>query len=227
LNNKTTMPDSTPEPLLSPIEARALGCLIEKELATPEYYPLTLNSLVNACNQKSNREPVMTLNEGDVEPALESLRQHRLAALFSGADSRVAKYKQTIDLVLPMDTPERIVLCELLLRGPQTPGELRTHCNRLHPFESVAAVDGALTILANRPAGPLVTALPRQPGQKETRFAQLLTGKPPEVSSPNSIQPVTVEAKPPPNTEERLTALETEVNTLREQLDGLRRELGN
>jgi uncharacterized protein YceH (UPF0502 family) len=222
------MSESSSETLINSTEARVLGCLIEKELATPEYYPLTLNSLVNACNQKSNRHPVMALSDGDVEQALEGLRQHRLAALFSGADSRVAKYKQSIDLVFPMDTSERVVLCELLLRGPQTPGELRTHCNRMHTFENVAAIDQSLSLLAQRASGPLVASLPRQPGQKETRFAQLLTGALPEATGDDApAQPVAVEPKTKSNSEERLAALETEVKSLREQFEQLRAELGN
>lgn len=222
------MSDPSSETPLTPIEARVLGCLIEKELATPEYYPLTLNSLVNACNQKSNRQPVMALSDGDVEEALSRLRQQRLAALFSGADSRVAKYKQSIDHVYPMDTSERVVLCELLLRGPQTPGELRTHCNRLHPFENVATVDQSLSLLANRTGGPLVAPLPRQAGQKETRFAQLLTGATRESAADDTIaQPVTVGSKAKSDAEARLTALEAEVGLLREQFEQLRAELGS
>jgi uncharacterized protein YceH (UPF0502 family) len=222
------MSETPTYPLLDPVEARVLGCLIEKELATPENYPLTLNSLVNACNQKSNRDPIMTLAEDNVEPALEKLRRSRLAALFSGADSRVAKYKHTIDLALPMDTPERIVLCELLLRGPQTPGELRNHCNRLHPFANVAAVDAALAALAQRPAGPLVVTLPRQPGQKEARFSQLLTEDPPDMPvAPAAARSITVETKISAEAERRLASLEAEVQLLREQFEQLRRELGS
>ena len=143
-----------PMDALTPVEARVLGCLIEKELATPEYYPLTLNALVNACNQKSNRDPLMALSSRDVEIALDGLRRRRLAGLFSGADARVPKFKQTIDLVYPMETTDRVILCELLLRGPQTSGELRGRGERMAPLPDVAAVVEALARLAGRPAGP-------------------------------------------------------------------------
>jgi len=215
---------------LSPVEARVLGCLIEKELTTPEYYPLTLNALVNACNQKSNRNPVMALTPADVETALDTLRRLGLAALFSGADSRVPKFKQTIDRVFPMETADRAVLCELLLRGPQTVGELRGRCDRMHPFPDLATVAEAIERLENRPAGPLVVTLPRQPGRKEPRHAQLLTGRPaPEEAAPTpgaAAGPVTVEMKLPPAVEERFAALEAEVARLRSEVDFLRRELG-
>ncbi|MBE2213796.1 MAG: YceH family protein, partial [Opitutaceae bacterium] len=166
-----------PEPL-SALEARVLGCLIEKELSTPEYYPLSLNALVNACNQKNNRDPVMLLSAREVEVTLDGMRQRRLAGLFAGADARVPKFRHTLDLVLPMEVPDRAVLAELLLRGPQTPGELRGRCERMVAFGSVEQVDEVLARLAARPAGAVVCHLPRQPGQKEARWAQVLTGEP-------------------------------------------------
>jgi hypothetical protein len=220
----------SPESPLSPLEARVLGCLIEKELTTPEYYPLSLNALVNACNQKSNRDPVIAATARDVEIALDSLRHRRLAGMFSGADARVPKFKQTVDLVYPMETADRAVLCELLVRGPQTPGELRGRCERMHPFPALAHVEEALERLASRSAGPLVAKLERQPGRKEARFAQLLTGQPavefgaePQAAA---ASPMTVEVRLPPEAEVRLAALEAEVADLRGQMAELRRQLG-
>lgn len=216
---------------LSPLEARVLGCLIEKELTTPEYYPLSLNALVNACNQKNNRDPVMAVAAREVEIALDNLRRRRLAGLFAGADARVPKFKQTLDLVYPMELPERVVLCELLLRGPQTPGELRGRGERMHAFADVGAVEEALARLAARPAGALVVRLARQPGQKETRVAQILTGPPAAADLAGSgavekAEPLHVQVQLPPEAEARFAALETEVARLREQLAAVRRELG-
>ncbi|BET65967.1 YceH family protein [Opitutales bacterium ASA1] len=231
-SSDSSAPANSSQPL-SPLEARVLGCLIEKELTTPEYYPLSLNALVNACNQKSNRHPVLAVGPREVETALDGLRQLRLAGLFAGADARVAKYKQTLDLVYPMETADRVVLCELLLRGPQTPGELRGRCERMHPFPDVAAVEAALERLAGRPAGPLVKRLPRQSGQKEVRSAQLLTGEPDldgasAGSAPDSSPdaPLAVSLRLPPEAEARIAALENDVATLRAQLADLRRQLG-
>jgi len=238
------MSDPTPVPAvaaaddLSLPEARVLGCLIEKELATPEYYPLTLNALVNACNQKNNRDPVLALTARDVEIALEGLRRRRLAGLFAGADARVPKFKQTIDLVYPMETADRVVLCELLLRGPQTSGELRNHGERMFPLPDVPTVEDTLARLAGRPAGPLVVKLARQPGQKEARWAQLLTGEPalespvvePAVSGANaearSPLAVKVTVALPPEAEARFAALEAEVARLRGEVAALRQALG-
>lgn len=216
---------------LTALEARVLGSLIEKELATPEYYPLTLNALVNACNQKSNRDPVLALTPRDVEIALDSLRRRRLAGLFAGADARVPKFKQTIDLVYPMETADRVILCELLLRGPQTAGELRTRGERMAPLTDVATVEEALARLAARTAGPLTVKLSRQPGQKEARWAQLLTGEPApsaahDPADPGPAAPLKVQLVLPPEAEARFAALELEVASLREELATLRRSLG-
>jgi uncharacterized protein YceH (UPF0502 family) len=220
---------ATADPL-SLTEARVLGCLIEKELATPEYYPLTLNALVNACNQRNNRDPVLAMTARDTEIALDGLRRRRLAGLFAGADARVPKFKQTLDLVYPMETSDRVVLCELLLRGPQTGGELRGRCERMHTFADVAAVEDALARLAARPAGALIVKLARQPGQKEARWAQLMTGEPPAgaaAASPEgtSSEPLRVELALPAEAEARFSALEAEVARLRDEVTALRREL--
>jgi uncharacterized protein YceH (UPF0502 family) len=178
----TPTPEATSAPsptgTLAALEARVLGCLIEKELATPDAYPLTLNALVNACNQRSNRDPAMEVAAREVEAALEQLRQKRLATLFSGADARGPKFKQKIDAVYPMTPAARAVLGELLLRGPQTSAGLRSNSERMHVMPPVEEFESLLAELTQRPAGALARLLPRQPGRKEARWAQLLTGEP-------------------------------------------------
>jgi uncharacterized protein YceH (UPF0502 family) len=161
--------------VLSEVEARVLGALVEKDITTPEYYPLSLNALVNACNQKSNREPVMTLDESEVRDALSGLQAHRLAGPTSGADSRVTKYEHRLQEVFNFDRRETAVLCVLLLRGPQTPGELRGRTERMYRFETLDDVQGALQKLMGREPA-LAKILPRAPGTKESRYTQLLTG---------------------------------------------------
>jgi len=217
-----------------------LGCLIEKELSTPEYYPLSLNALVNACNQKNNRDPVMLLAAREVEVTLDSLRARRLAGLFAGADARVPKFKHTLDLVLPMEVADRAVLAELLLRGPQTSGELRGRCERMATFGGVDQVEEVLARLASRPAGAVVRHLPRQPGQKEARWAQLLTGElatptpdegarahtSPSATAGLSPAPLTARLTLPPEAEARFAALEAEVARLAAELEKLRSSLG-
>ena len=158
---------------MSEVEARVLGALVEKEITTPEYYPLSLNALVNACNQKSNRDPHMSLNEGEVQRALRQLNELGLARSAS-TDSRVAKYEHRLAETYNFTRPETAILCELLLRGPQTPGELRSRAERMHPFEDLSLVHSTLKHLMEREP-PLVALLPRQPGTKEARYAQLLS----------------------------------------------------
>jgi uncharacterized protein YceH (UPF0502 family) len=160
---------------LTEIEVRVLGALIEKDITTPEYYPLSLNALVNACNQKTNRDPVMQLEEDAVRDALEGLQQQRMAGPARGADSRVTKYEQRLQEVFNFTRQEIAVLCVLLLRGPQTPGELRGRTERLHRFEALEDVQSALQKLMQREP-PLAKVLPRQPGTKESRYAHLLAG---------------------------------------------------
>ena len=212
-------------PPLSQFEARVLGCLIEKEFATPEYYPLTLNSLVAACNQKSNRDPLLNVGASEVEAALEGLRQRRLASVFAGADARVAKHKQTLDAVFPMEPVARAVLAELLLRGPQTTAGLRGNIERLVAVPELAELERVLVELAARQAGGLVQKLARQPGQKEARWAQRLTGDAPQPSG-SEPAPLTVSLTLPPEVEHRLAALEVEVVALRAELAKLRSALG-
>jgi uncharacterized protein len=171
---------------LDPIQLRILGSLIEKEIATPENYPLSLNALVNACNQRSSRDPVLDLTEDEVRQALHSLED--LALVSSVRDSRVPKYEHRIRTVLNLRRDETAVLCLLMLRGPQTPGELRSRADRLYTFDDLAAVQSTLERLASRESaeaagdqtatGPLTTILPRQPGSREARYAHLLGGQP-------------------------------------------------
>jgi uncharacterized protein YceH (UPF0502 family) len=160
---------------LNGVEARVLGALIEKEISTPDYYPLSLNALVNACNQKNNREPVMTLDESSVRTALYNLQAKGLAGPASGADSRVTKYEHRIQEVFNFTRAETAIIDVLLLRGPQTPGELRGRSERMYRFEELSDVQATLQRLIERDP-PLVKILPRQPGTKESRYAHLLGG---------------------------------------------------
>jgi len=210
------------EPPLSVLEARVLGCLIEKELATPDIYPLTLNALVNACNQRSNRDPVLDVAAREVETTLDALRHRRLASVFAGADARVPKYRQTLDLIYPVEAGARVILCELLLRGPQTTAELRARTERMRPL-SAEDIETHLAALAARPEGALVRRLARQRGQKEPRWAELLTGEP---AAAPADEPLAVALTLPPEAEQRFAALEAEVARLRDEVATLRRALG-
>jgi len=204
---------------LNAIEARVLGCLIEKELTTPEYYPLSLNALTNACNQKSNRDPVMALEEQDVVRALDGLRFKQLAVV-SADGGRVPKYRHLLAEKLQLVTSEMALLCELLVRGPQTMGELRTRAERMHAFPDLAVVEEVLRELLEREQ-PLVTRLARQAGRKEARFAHLFSGEPEiaaeEVTAPPEAARVRVMEE-----NERIARLEGEVAALREEVSGLR-----
>jgi uncharacterized protein YceH (UPF0502 family) len=168
--------------VLNEMEARVLGVLLEKEITTPDNYPLSLNSLVNACNQKSNRDPVMNLNEHSVRDALRTLHDNSLARSVSAADSRVTKYEHRLQEAFNFDRREAAIFCELLLRGPQTPGELRTRAERMHPFDDLSEAQSALQRLMNREP-PLAKVLARQPGTKESRYIHLLSGDAKPVSS--------------------------------------------
>lgn len=227
MTDETASPGPLPEnPPLSALELRILGCLIEKEFSTPDVYPLSLNALVNACNQRNNRSPVLSVGSREVELALEPLRQRRLVSLVAGGDARVPKFRQTLDNAYPLDPVARALLGELLLRGPQTAAALRGNAERLQPMPDVAEVERTLAELAARPAGALVRKLPRQPGQKEARWAQLFGGEPPEAVGTGPSEPLTVATTLPPEAENRLAALEAEVSRLRAQLDALRQSLG-
>jgi uncharacterized protein YceH (UPF0502 family) len=168
--------------VLNEMEARVLGALLEKEITTPDYYPLSLNSLVNACNQKSNRDPVMNLDEDSVRNALRTLHDNSLARSVSAADSRVTKYEHRLQETFNFDRREAALVCELLLRGPQTPGELRMRAERMHQFNDLSEAQSALQRLMNREP-PLVKVLARQPGTKESRYIHLLSGDAKPVSS--------------------------------------------
>lgn len=163
--------------VLDPVAVRVLGALMEKEATTPEYYPLSLNALVNACNQKSNRQPVVEYDEDTVSDAIDGLRAVKLAVVITGS-GRVSKYAQRISESLNLGRREMAVLCVLLLRGPQTLGEIKDRSERMHAFADLEEVERALDKLAEWPDVPLVRKLPRQPGQKEVRYAHLLAGEP-------------------------------------------------
>ncbi len=215
-------------PLVHPLlafEARVLGCLVEKEFATPEYYPLTLNSLVAACNQRSNRDPVLVVGASEVEAALSGLRERRLASVFAGADARVPKYKHTLEQVFPLEPVAMALLAELLLRGPQTTAALRGNAERLHAMPEAGEIDMLLAELESRQSGGLVQKLSRQLGQKEARWAQRLAGDVPQISGSDPV-PMTVSLALPPEVERRLAALELEVGQLRAELVKLRNALG-
>ncbi len=171
--------------VLTSVEARVLGALIEKDATTPDYYPLSLNALVNACNQKNNRDPVMSVDEDAVRTALTSLQQKRLAGPTSSADSRVTKYEHRVQEVFNFTRGETAVMCVLLLRGAQTPGELRGRTERLHHFEDLSDVQGTLQRLMQRDP-PLVVMLSRQPGTKESRYMHLLSGEGGDAAHPSA-----------------------------------------
>ena len=208
--------------LLTENEARVLGSLVEKDITTPDYYPLSLNALVNACNQKSNRDPVMNLNDEAVRQALHSLNEKGLAGTASGAgDSRVPKFEHRMQEAFNLTRPETALLCVLLLRGPQTPGELRGRAERLHRFEDLTDVQSTLQRLMSREE-PLAKVLPRQPGTKESRYAHLLCGDKPEWDTP----PAPVEERTESGVDdERVARLEEEVAALRREMAELKEEV--
>jgi uncharacterized protein len=209
------------EALLNETETRVAGSLVEKQLTTPDYYPLTLNALVHACNQISNRDPVVSYDESTVEEAIEGLRRKNLVYVFYGSESRVPKYKHMMREVFELSPPELAALCVLMLRGPQTVGEIRGRTGRMHEFADLAEVESALDALARRDE-PLVTKLPRRAGQKDARYAQLLAGPPAEAETG-----VEAEAAPAARASsgERVARLEAEVERLRSEVAELRRQL--
>jgi hypothetical protein len=203
-------------------EVRVLGSLIEKELTTPEYYPLSLNSLTNACNQKSNRDPVMVLTEEDVVRALDSLRFKQFVVL-SADSGRVPKYRHLLAEKLGLVPAEQAIICELLVRGPQTLGELRTRGERMHPFGDLAAVEEILKELTVRET-PLVIQMPRQPGRKEGRYAQLFSGMPDTSSEEHEALPEAARARVMAENE-RMAKLEEEVAALQGVVAGLQQQM--
>jgi len=196
---------------LHPVEVRVLGSLLEKEITTPEYYPLSLNALINACNQKSNREPVVSFDEDTVEQALQSLRDKGLLLSVSGAGSRVIKYGHRISEKLNLGRRELAVLCELMLRGPQTLGELRNRAERMHKFDDLEQVE---SVVEHMPE--LVTKLPRRAGEKESRYTHLLSGQP-SVAEEQSAEWST------PRTD-RMGALEAQIAEMKKELDELKEQ---
>jgi uncharacterized protein len=203
--------------MLHPVEARVLGALMEKEITTPEYYPLSLNALVNACNQKSNRDPMVAYDDATVEHALETLREKGLALMISGAGSRVQKYGHRIAEKLNLGRRESAILCELMLRGPQTLGELKNRCDRMHHFDDLTEVE---TVIERHPE--LIAKLGRRAGEKEVRYAHLLSGEPPSSGPAPAVE--TASETVLPTRGDRIGTLETEVAQLREEVEELKRQ---
>ena len=203
---------------LTETEVRVLGSLIEKQLTTPEYYPLTLNALVAACNQKSNREPVVSYDENTVNSALESLREKNLVYVFYGSNSRVVKYKHMFPNVFELDPAEVAVMAVLMLRGPQTVGEIRGRTDRLHEFGGLADVQETIDKITRRDE-PLVVRLERQAGQKDARYAHLLSGEI-DVASLPAARERTVS----PGQSDRIQQLEAEIENLKSELGSFREE---
>jgi len=216
---------------LSPIEARVIGCLVEKQITTPEQYPLSLNALTNACNQKSNRDPAMHLGEAEVQRALEDLTRRHLVMEKSGFGSRVPKYQHrfcnTEHGSLKFGAQELAIICELILRGPQTPGELRAHAARMADFADLAEVEDALRRLALREDGPFVVRLPREPGRRDSRYAHLFGEEPAAVADGEGPEPPPATAPRPAPQADRLARLEDEVRELRAEIEALKRRHGD
>lgn len=213
-------------PPLSDVEVRVLGALLEKARTTPDNYPLSLNGVTTACNQASNREPVMSLAEIEVSATLDALRKRQLVRAIVRSGGGVTKYAHLMDEAMGLVNRQLAVLCVLMLRGPQTSGELRTRTQRLHDFDDVADVESALEGLATRTPDPLVVRLPRRPGQREERWAQLLAG---EAAAHAADEAGAMEERGParaaPVADDRVARLEAEVATMRQELDALRAEL--
>ena len=222
-------PAAQTPPLLSALQARILGCLIEKQFTTPDQYPLSLNGLVLAVNQKSNRDPVMEVGETAIQQAVEDLRYtHRLVTLLREAGARVPKFIHELDRKVTLDDCEKAVLCELLIRGPQTAAELRARASRIQPISDVAAAEKTLEELMAR-TPPLVARLAHQPGRRETRFAHLLCGEPLD-TAPAQVVVVpaapTLEQSRVETLETRVAALESELSSVKTQLQALQVALG-
>jgi uncharacterized protein len=209
---------------LTPAEARVLGALIEKEITTPDYYPLSLNALTNACNQRSNREPIMNLDDDELRQALHGLEAKRLAGRARSADGRVTKYEHWLGEAFNFSRAETAVICILLLRGPQTPGELRGRTERLHEFTEISDVTAGLQKLMEREP-PLVTLLPRQPGARESRYAHLLCG-PVEFAMASSADVAAEDPSPSTSQyEDRIAQLESTVAELQREVAALREKI--
>ena len=217
---------------LTALEARVIGCLIEKAITTPDQYPLSLNALVNACNQKSNRDPVMDLSEADVQHTVDALSRKHFVMEKSGFGSRVPKYQHrfcnTEFGTLRLDSQELAIVCELLVRGPQTPGELRTRASRMAQIGEASEVDAALARLRDRADGPFVVQLAREPNRRDSRWAHLFSGPVANAASESEIAEARslAEVAVPSGREDRLAKVEREVLALRAELDELKRKLG-
>lgn len=208
---------------LTPVEIRIIGSMIEKELTTPEYYPLTLNALVNACNQKSNRDPVMALAGAEAEQALDTLRyKHQLTTRVHVSGSRTHKYRHTLTSRFKLNPEQTALLCELFLRGPETVGELRGRASRLIAFDSLDAVEKTLGQLRDDFEYPLVTLLPREPGRRESRYMHLFGGPPADRSEIDAAAGRMLSPGPQPTLMSRMDTLETEVRALRAELAELK-----
>ena len=206
---------------LNDVEARVLGALVEKDITTPDYYPLSLNALINACNQKNNREPIMNLEEDAVRRALDGLHSQNLAGPAGGADSRVTKYEHRMQEVFNFNRAETAIVCVLLLRGTQTPGELRGRAERMHRFEALDEVQSTLQRLMQREP-PVVKVLPRQPGTKEARYMHLLSGDALDLSGAIASSS---EGSLPPGQGDALARLESEVQELRKEVADLKLQI--
>lgn len=206
--------------VLNEVEARVLGALLEKEITTPDYYPLSLNALVHACNQKSNRDPVMNLEEDSVRAALRALQDNSLARSVSAADSRVTKYEHRLQETFNFDRREAAILSELLLRGAQTPGELRSRAERIHHFDDLSEVQSALQRLMNREP-PMIKVLARQPGTKESRYIHLLSGDLDPASFPGANEALGVPGR---ENADKFSRLELEVGELRRDIADLKQQ---
>lgn len=211
------------EYLLDDAEVRVLGSLIEKQLTTPEYYPLTLNALTHACNQISNRDPVVAYDEKTVLQALETLREKNLAYIFYGSESRVPKYKHVVPEVLHLTPPQTAVMCVLMLRGAQTVGEIRGRTGRLHEFGELSEVEATLEELIKSDSPALVSRLPRQPGRKESRYAHLLSG-PISAEVLESAPRAESATRGVRGDNDKVARLETEIATLRGEVAELRQQ---
>jgi len=209
--------------LLNEVESRVLGSLIEKELTTPDYYPLSLNALVNACNQKSNRDPYMNLDEDAVREALRGLNQKELAGPADNMESRVKKYEHRLQEAFNFTRHEIAILCELLLRGPQTPGELRSRADRMHRFDDLGIVQTTLQRLMKREP-PLVKLLPRQPGTKEARYAHLLSGDVESWEREPEPGPIVISGS---SMGEQIMRLEGEVAVLQKEVADLKQQFAD
>ena len=223
------MPPTAPI-VLTAAQARVLGALVEKEVTTPEYYPLSLNALINACNQRSNREPVMNLDEEAVRMAVHRLDDLHLAGRARSADGRVTKYEHWLGEAFNFSRAETALICVLLLRGPQTPGELRGRTERMHPFDELTDVLAGLQKLMDREP-PLVAVLPRQPGTKEARYTHLLSGPVESIAAALAAEPAFARREAGPDStqneghEERITQLEAAIVELRQEMAALRQKI--